>query len=250
MDNIKVSIITACYNSEKTIQDTINSVKNQTYKNIEHILVDGYSTDSTLEIIKKYNEINKNVVYISEKDKGIYDAMNKGIKLATGDIIGILNSDDFFSSNNIIEKIVNMFIKNKCDGIYGNINYVDITDLNFIKRKWVAGKGKFENGWSFGHASMYLYKKVYEKYGLYKTNYRISSDYDLMLRLHMIDSKIEFSYLDDFIVTMRNGGESTKNLKSNYIAFIEAQKSLKEYGFRYPTITNILRVIRKIRQFV
>lgn len=249
MKDLKVSIITVCYNSEKTIKDTIDSVVEQTYHNIEHILVDGVSTDNTLSIIEDYKKNSKDVVFVSEKDDGIYDAMNKGIKIATGDIIGILNSDDFLASDNIIQQIVNVFNSSQCDGSYGNINYVDECDIKNIKRKWVAGNGKFENGWSFGHASFYLKREIYEEYGLYKTHYKISSDYDLMLRLYKNGENLKFAYINEYIMTMRNGGESTRNLKSNIIAFKEAQESLKEYGFKYPTCINIMRVLRKIKQF-
>ncbi|MGI6627859.1 MAG: glycosyltransferase family 2 protein [Bacillota bacterium] len=249
MHKLKVSIITPCYNSGATIQDTINSVRCQSYNNIEHIFVDGGSTDATLMVIEQYEKNSINVVYVSEPDKGIYDAMNKGIRLATGDIIGILNSDDFLAGARIIEQIVNAFEESRCDVLYGNINYVNPIDTREVQREWVAGRGKFENGWSFGHPSMYVHKRLYDEFGLYKTEYRIASDYDFMLRLNRMGRSTKFHYLDELIVTMRNGGESTRNFWSNCVGFMEAQRSLKEYEYEHPTLVNIARVLRKLKQF-
>ncbi len=164
--NPKVSIITVCYNSAKTIEDTIQSVVNQTYDNIEYIIIDGLSTDNTLEIVNKYKD--KITKIISEKDNGLYDAINKGIGLATGEIIANLNSDDFYIDNNVIADVVVKIEEEKSDTLYANLYYVDALDTNKVVRNWVSGqykKGMFFKGWMPPHPTFFVRKKVYDQFG-------------------------------------------------------------------------------------
>jgi len=205
---MKVSIITVCFNSKHTIAETINSVLSQDYKNIEYIVVDGNSADGTLEIISKYRgKISK---FLSEPDNGIYDAMNKGIKLASGDTIGILNSDDIYANSSVIANIANFITNNNLDAVYGDIVYVDKHKTNKIKRYWKAGnykKGAFLYGWAPPHPAFFCRKQIYEKYGSFRTDLKIAADFELMLRL-MEKYEIKTGYLPEIMVKMREGGKA------------------------------------------
>jgi len=212
--NFKVSIITITYNSEKTLDDTIKSVLSQTYKDIEYIIVDGASTDGTIGIIKKYeNEISK---FISEPDEGIYDAMNKGLKLATGYIVGILNSDDVYYDNKVIEKVVDKFKKEAVDSVYGDLYYVKENDLNEVVRYWKSSdfkQGSFAKGWHPPHPTFFVKREIYHKYGLFDLDMKVSADFELMLRF-LEKYKISIAYIPSVIVRMRTGGESNKSIKN------------------------------------
>ena len=154
---MKISIITVTYNSSKTLRDTLESVLKQTYKNYEHIIVDGLSKDNTIEIVKEYeNKYDGKLKYISEKDTGLYDAMNKGIKMATGDVIGILNSDDIYANEDVLKKIADTFDKEQCDGTYANLIFMDEETMSKPQRVWKSPKGKLENGWHPAHPTLYL----------------------------------------------------------------------------------------------
>ena len=171
---MKISIITTAYNSGKTIEETIKSVLSQSYKNYEHIIVDGNSKDNTMEIVKKYEkEYNGKLKYISEKDEGNYDAMNKGIKMATGDIIGLLNSDDKYADSDVLKIIEETIRENNCDGIYGNLLYMDSETMTKPKRKWVVKSTNIRSGNITAHPTLYLKKQVYDKIGLYNLKYKI-----------------------------------------------------------------------------
>ena len=185
---MKISVITVSYNSDKTIKDTFDSVLMQTYREIEYIIIDGQSTDRTLEIIKEYakkfQKIGIDVKWISEKDKGIYEAINKGVNIATGDVIGILNSDDYYANNNILANISNSFKGNGCDCIYGNLKYIN-RESGSITRIWKSRtftKGLFEKSWTPAHPTFYCKKSIYDKYGLYRTDFKIAADVELMFR--------------------------------------------------------------------
>ncbi|MDE6808092.1 MAG: glycosyltransferase, partial [Prevotella sp.] len=210
---MKVSIITVAYNSAETISNTISSVLKQTYNDIEYIVVDGLSTDDTISIVQSYEQkFNGRLRWISEKDKGIYDAMNKGIRMATGDIVGILNSDDFLTSNYVIERTVENFTDD-VEAIYGNVHFVKPNNLKKSVRFY---SGKPFRPWMvrFGfippHPSFYIRRNVYEKYGLYDPSFRISGDVELISRLSFI-KKISMKYVNMDFVTMLEGGESTKS---------------------------------------
>lgn len=238
---MKVSIITVVYNNKDTIKDAIESVLNQTYKNIEYIIIDGASNDGTVDIIKSYGDnIDK---FVSEPDKGIYDAMNKGIKLATGDIIGILNSDDFYTDEYVIEKIVKIFKEKKVDSIFADLVYVKPENLNKIVRYYDSSyfdPSKFVYGWMPAHPTFFVKAWVYEKYGYFKTDYKIAADFELLVRF-LAKYKISYYYLNEVIVKMRIGGVSTRSIKSNYILNKEIIKACKSNGI----YTNWLMVLSK-----
>lgn len=248
MENLVVSIITVCYNSASTIEQTIQSVLQQSYKHIEYIIVDGDSNDGTVEIIKKYlPHVSK---FISEPDKGIYDAMNKGIQNANGEIVGILNSDDLFFDKEIISKIVNAFVDNNTEVVYGNIVMSKHVNMSKPIRRWIAGKAKsFKWGWHPPHPGLFVRKSVYDKYGLYNIGYNVSADFDLMLRLFYVH-KVTSYYLNEFIVNMRIGGESTGSLKNILQGNINIRKSFKNNNVGYIWFYPYIRIVKKILQFI
>jgi len=218
-----ISIITATYNNQTTIEHTIQSVLNQTYPNIEYIIIDGLSTDSTLNIIEKYkNKISK---IISEADKGMYDALNKGIEIATGKVIGFLHADDFYTHNRVIENVLEAFKTENTESVYGNLEYVSAINSNKIIRHWKAGQfslNKLKKGWMPPHPTFFVKKEVYDKLGGFNLKYKIAADYDLMLRF-LGKHKISTAYLPEILVKMRWGGKSNRSL-TNII-----QKSREDY---------------------
>ena len=247
---MKISIITATYNSEKTLKDTLDSVLKQTYKDYEHIIVDGMSKDNTMQIVKEYEEkYEGKLKYISEKDTGLYDAMNKGIKMATGDIIGILNSDDMYANEKVLEDIANKFKESNCDGTYANLKFMDEETMSKPQRIWKSPKGKIKNGWHPAHPTLYLKKEVYDKIGLFNLKYRIAADYDFMLRV-MLDKNIKLEYIDKYIVYMRVGGTSTDGLKGYRKNLKEANLVLKDNNIKHPYIVNMKRIIKTINQMI
>lgn len=247
---MKISIITVTYNSEKTIKDTIESILKQNYENYEHIIVDGDSKDSTIDIVKQYeSKYNGKLKYISEKDNGIYDAMNKGIKMATGDIIGLLNSDDILAKENVLSKIADKFKKEDCDGTYANLIFMDSETMSIPKRIWKSKKGSLYNGWHPAHPTLYLKKEVYNKIGLFNLKYRIVADYDFMIRV-MKNNTIKLEYINDYIVYMREGGTSTAGIKGYFKNLKEANIVLKDNNIKHPYIVNIKRILRTIKQMI
>ena len=246
---MKISIITVCYNSETTIRDTLESIKHQEYTNIEYIIIDGGSKDNTLKILYEYRGIIN--VLVSEQDNGLYDAMNKGIKLATGDIIGFINSDDFFSDPNALEKVTQIFKKNRnLESVYADLFYVSQHDTNKIVRRWVTGnQRKFKYGWHPAHPTFYIKKSVYDRYGLFDLSFNLASDFEIMLRF-LDKEKISTAYLKEPLVKMRLGGETNKNFKNIYRQNIECVRAfkkndLKVIKFLYP----FFRIIPKFFQF-
>lgn len=246
---MKVSLITVCYNSELTIKNTIESVLSQNYDNIEYIIIDGGSTDNTISIIKEYgNRISK---FISEKDEGIYDAFNKGISNCSGDIIGIINSDDIYYSDTIISKVVNNILKYNVDSLYGDLVYIKNIDSNNFIRYWKSADFKmnsFKNGFHPPHPTFFVKKKVYENFGNFDISLKISSDFDLMLRFLEVN-KISTFYIHEPLVKMLVGGESGKSLKHIYIGNVNILKSFKKYNIKInPLIYIIKRFSMKILQ--
>lgn len=232
MNNLLVSIITVSYNSVNTISDTIKSVLSQTYPNIEYIIIDGFSNDGTNELIKSSGD--KITKHISEEDNGIYDAMNKGIKLASGEIIGILNSDDFFYSENIIEKVVEAFNNSDVDAVYGDIQFVDCKNTSKVVRYYSSKKfnpNKFKYGIMPAHPSFYVKKELFDKIGDYKTNYKIAADYELLLRF-LYKNQIKSKYIELPFVSMRTGGVSNKSIRSNFILNKEIKRACTENGIK------------------
>lgn len=238
---MKISIITVVWNNKKTIKDAIDSVLSQTYKDIEYILVDGASSDGTIEIIKSYEKkINK---FISEPDKGIYDAMNKGINLATGNIIGILNSDDFYIDKYVVEKVAKEFEEKKVSSVYADLIYVKPENLEKSIRYYDSSHfkpDKFPYGWMPAHPTFFVKKEIYDKYGVFKTDYKIAADYELLTRF-IGKYKISYSYIKEPIVKMRIGGASTSGIKSNYILNKEIIRACRENDI----YTNWLMVLSK-----
>lgn len=246
----KVSIITASYNSEKTIRDTFYSVLSQTYGNIEHIIVDGGSTDKTMDIVREFEgSYGGRLRRISEKDRGIYDALNKGISMATGDIVGLLHSDDLLGGKDVIAKIAGRFTTESCEGVYGDLVYVEADDVRKVKRIWIAGKGKYELGWIIPHQTLYLKKEIYDKFGGYLADMTNAADNEFILRVCR-DGKIKLSYINDVLVIMKLGGASTKNIRSNQKGFREVQISYKMHGIKFPYLINTLRLLSKIKQVI
>lgn len=202
---MKISIITTTYNSAKTIEETILSVLSQDYQNFEHIIVDGASKDNTMEIVKKYEDkYQGKLKYISEPDKGIYDAMNKGIKMATGDVIGLLNSDDKYANSKILSKISNTIETTNCDGIHGNLLYMDYETMSKPQRKWITKSTSVKAGNIVAHPTLYLRKEVYNKMGLYNLKYKVVSDYDFMVRL-LLNKEFNLVHIDEYLIHMRIG---------------------------------------------
>lgn len=246
----KVSIITVCYNSAKTIEDTIQSVINQTYENIEYIIVDGLSTDNTLEIVNKYKD--KISTIVSEKDAGLYDAINKGIGLATGEIIANINSDDFYIDNNVIADVVAKIEEDKSDTLYADLYYVDALDTNKVVRNWVSGaykKGMFFKGWMPPHPTFFVRKSVYDNYGKFNLELKSAADYEIMLRfIHKHECSI--SYLPRVVVRMRVGGVSNVSIKNRLKANREDKRAWEMNGLKPKPYTLIFKPLSKVLQFV
>lgn len=252
---MKISIITVSYNSSKTIKDTFDSILSQAYNNIEYIVVDGDSKDSTINIIKEYKQkfVGRNIEFkwISEKDKGLYDAMNKGIKMATGDIVGIINSDDVYNQNNILEKVVNEFQETNALSVYGDLVYVEENNLDKITRYWKSGKYNnkcFLFGWMPPHPSFFVKREVYENYGKFRLDMGTAADYEIMLRF-IHKNKISVSYISEVIVRMRLGGASNANLFVRLKANLKDKKAWDVNEIKPYFFTLFFKPIRKIRQF-
>lgn len=236
---MKISLITVCYNSSLTMVDTMESVLGQTYHNYEYIIIDGKSTDNTLNIIKSYQQKFKGKLkYISEKDKGLYDAMNKGIKLATGDIIGILNSDDILYDQNVFD-LINKSFEKDTDGVYSNLVLMN-NDFTKVTRNFKSKKLTKKKGFHPPHPTLYIKKDIYNKYGNYNINYRIAADLDFMYRI--INNNVNLKYINSCFVKMRIGGLSTNGLKGYYKNFKESYEVLKNNNRKFPLLTNIYRI--------
>lgn len=249
MNNLLVSIITVSYNSVTTISDTIKSVLFQTYPHIEYIIIDGASNDGTNELIKSYGD--KITKHISEEDNGIYDAMNKGIKLASGEIIGILNSDDFFCNENIIEKVIEAFDSSDVDAVYGDIQFVDRNKTSRVKRYYSSKKfvlNKFKYGIMPAHPSFYVKRELFNNIGYYKTDYKIAADYELLLRF-LYKEQIKCKYIELPFVSMRTGGVSNKSIRSNFILNKEIKRACKENGVSTNYIYIYSKYFKKVFEF-
>jgi glycosyltransferase len=246
---MKISIITSVYNNESTIEDAIKSVLSQNYNNIEYIVVDGASKDGTVEVIKRYED--KISTFVSERDKGIYDGLNKGVGLATGDIIGFLHSDDIYADENIVSEVVEMFLKNGTDSIYGDLVYVDKQDTNKIFRYWKSGEYSFkklQNGWMPPHPTFFVKRELYEKHGVFDLDFGIAADYDFMLRM-LGKYKITTSYLPKVLYKMRVGGASNRSLKNIIQKSKEDIKALQNNGIG-GVHTIVMKNLSKIPQFL
>jgi len=245
---MKVSIITICYNSAHSIGDAINSVVSQTYPDIEYIVVDGKSKDNTPDIVRSFG--NKVAKFVSEPDKGIYDALNKGIRMAEGDIIGFMHSDDLFADNQVIEKVVKLFKEKNTDCIYGDLQYVYKADTNKVLRFWKSGKftrNKLRFGWMPPHPTLYVKREIYQKYGDFDINFKIAADYDSMLRFFG-KYRITAAYLPEVMVKMRVGGASNRSIKNIIRKSKEDYQAIKKNKFG-SVFTLIFKNLRKVSQF-
>lgn len=248
---MKFSLITVTYNSSSTLRDTIVSVLNQTYNNIEYIIIDGDSKDNTTDIIKEYEPMfNGKMRWISEKDKGLYDAMNKGFRMATGDIIGIINSDDLIAEPTAIEKVVKSFESNSdADAVYADLYYVAQNDTSKIVRHWISGKQRsFKYGWHPAHPTFYVKKNIYEKYGMFDLDFRFAADFELMLRL-IEKHQIKLAYLQEPLVRMRLGGTTSKNLSNIKKGNIECINAFKKNHLSVSWLYPFFRLLPKLKQY-
>ena len=243
---MKVSIITISFNSASSIRATLESVKTQTYKNTQHIIIDGGSSDSTLEICYDYPHLSK---IISEKDFGVYHAFNKGLKIATGEIIGFLNSDDIFYNKNSLEKIVEGFDENT-DAVFGNLKFYN--NKNRVIRKWKSSpykKGSFKKAWMPAHPTFYCRKKVYEKYGDYNESFKIAGDFELMLRF-MECYEINTKFINHNLIKMKTGGISNSGLISKIKILKEEFKAFQINNLRVNRFIYLFSKALKIKEFI
>lgn len=247
-NKMKISIITATYNSVTTVRDTLTSIAGQQYSNIEHIIVDGLSKDNTLSIVKEFAHVAK---IVSEKDNGIYDAMNKGVQLATGDVIGILNSDDFYTSPSILAKVAAAFEDPVVEAVYGDLQYVNPANVQLITRTWKSGtfqKKYLYYGWMPPHPTFFVRRHIYEKCGLFNTNLRSAADYELMLRI-LLKYNARVHYIPEVLVKMRAGGMSNASLKNRLTANKEDAMAWKLNDLKPYFFTMWLKPLRKVLQF-
>ena len=246
---MKISIITASFNSERSIRDTLESIKGQEYPNVEHIIIDGLSTDSTMSIVREYPNVAR---FISEKDHGIYEAMNKGLQIATGEIIGILNSDDIYVDNKVLKDVVDIFADEQVDACYADLQYVDEANTNILVRHWKSGtyrKNSFLYGWMPPHPTLFLRRRVYDKIGFFNLDFKTAADYELMLRVFVTHDFI-IRYLPRVIVKMRTGGASNASVQRRIDANKEDRMAWKVNNLKPYFFTLYLKPIRKIFQFI
>ena len=250
---MKISIITATYNSGKTLRDTIESVLSQTYSDFEHLIIDGGSKDDTLKIIKEYEpKYNGRLRWISEPDKGLYDAMNKGIGMATGDVVGILNSDDFYTTDKILEILSSALEKSGADAVYGDVHFVNDDNLDKCVR-YYSSKGfrrwKMRLGWMPAHPSFYCRRSVYERYGTFDISFKIGADFENLLRLIFVN-KIKTVYVPVDCVTMRTGGASTQGMKSHRQILSDHLKAYKKNGVYSNILFESMRYVEKVGELI
>ena len=251
---MKISLITITYNSAQTLKDTLTSVLEQTYTDIEYILVDGASKDNTVAIIKDFEpKFEGRMKWISEPDKGLYDAMDKGIRMATGDVIGILNSDDFFTSKEVLAKVAEAFEQDtQLDAVYGDVHFVNPDDLQRCVRYYsskVFKKSLMRLGFMPAHPSFYLKKVCFDKYGVYKTDYKIAADFEFLLRV-IYKENVKTQYLPIDMVTMRTGGASTSGIESHLRIMKEHLRAFRENGVYTNVVLLCLRYFYKIYEVI
>lgn len=250
---MKVSIITATYNSAATLRDTLESVLAQTYQDIEYIIVDGLSSDGTQAIVKEYEpRFDGRLRLISEADKGLYDAMNKGLRMATGDIVGVLNSDDLFYDKNVVADVVRAFNENDIDCVYGDLEFVAVDDIHKVVRKWRGSQykpGAFQRGWHPAHPTFYCRRCCYEKYGGFDLNLKVSADFDLMLRF-LGKHKLRNKYIARNFIWMRAGGESNGSIRRIIQGNNNILRSFKKNGYHVTHFYLVRRLTPKVWDLV
>ena len=241
----KVSVVTTTYNDIENLKRIFAEVKKQTYSNIEHIIVDGGSTDGTVDLLKELEEKEPGrISWMSEKDNGIYDAINKGIRMATGEIVGCCF--DRYADEGVLMRMVEIMEKEGTDGVHGDLCYMD---GDRIVRKWHQGQGVIRSGWMPGHPTLYLKKEVYDRFGLYRTDYRISGDYEFMVRI-LYRKEVTLSYLPEILIYMSHGGTSTNSLGAYVESMMEGHRALVENHVPFAWVTDLCRVVRVLSQFV
>jgi glycosyltransferase involved in cell wall biosynthesis len=246
---MKISLVTICFNSAKTIEDTIKSVLSQNYTSIEYIIKDGGSTDGTLEIIDKYKD---QVKFISKPDKGIYDAMNQGLELCNGDVIGIINSDDFFPDQQVIDRVVKAFEGNDIGAVYGDLEYVNAEDTTKIERRWKANEYNVRNflkGWMPPHPTFFLRKEYYNQFGLFNPDFKSAGDYELMLRMLYMEG-VKPAYIPQVQMKMRAGGMSNMSFKNRLRANMEDRRAWKINGLKPKWYTLWQKPLSKVFQWL
>jgi glycosyltransferase len=246
---MKVSIITVTMNSEKYLSDCINSVRHQNYRDIEHIIIDGKSTDGTVNIIRE--NLNHISYWVSETDRGMYDAINKGMQMATGDIIGILNSDDMFASADSVRSIVDCFQTTSTDTVYGDLVYVDASNTQKILRYWKGvsyKRSRFRYGWMPAHPTFYMRRELIDRYGIYENHYYTAADYEFMAR-YLFLHKVSSQYIDTMLVKMRSGGLSNENFKSRLRANRRDFLAMRKNKIPFSFFVSILKPLIKLPQF-
>lgn len=247
MQAIKISLITVTRNAEGTIKRCIDSVLSQDYANIEYIIIDGCSTDATLNLISAYKSGIS--LLVSEPDSGIYDAMNKGIKIATGDVVGILNADDFFADSRVLSEVAKAFTQNEIDALYGNLEY--IKPGGSVIRRWVSGKYKatsFNRGWMPPHPTFYCKRLFFSELGFYDTRFGTAADYELMLRF-LYKHQLRCFYLNKVLVKMQTGGASNQTVKNRLHAWKFDFKAMGKNGVMFPHVCVIFKPLRKLVQY-
>jgi glycosyltransferase len=247
--SLGVSIITATFNSAATVRDTMRSVSEQDYPFVEHIIVDGQSRDETLQIV---NEFTHTALVVCEKDTGIYDAMNKGIRASRGDIIGMLNSDDMYAHREVISRVVSAFEDEDVQACYADLQFVQAKDPSRVTRTWKSGHfqpGSFYWGWMPPHPTFFVRKSVYEQVGLFDTSLRSAADYEMMLRI-LLKHKMHAFYIPEVIVKMRTGGMSTGSIQNRLKANREDREAWRINGLNPYFFTLYLKPLRKITQFI
>jgi glycosyltransferase involved in cell wall biosynthesis len=246
---MKITIITATYNSAATVRDTLKCIAQQKHPDVEHIIVDGLSKDNTLDIVKEYPHVAR---VVSGKDSGIYDAMNKGVQLATGEVIGILNSDDFYTSENVLAWVASAFEDGSVDAVYGDLQYVKQDDVSSVIRTWKSGpykKNHFHYGWMPPHPTFFVRSSLYKKAGLFNTTLRSAADYELMLRM-IVKYKATVKYIPEVLVKMRDGGMSNATFGNRLRANREDREAWKLNGLKPYFFTRWLKPLRKVFQFI
>jgi glycosyltransferase involved in cell wall biosynthesis len=246
----RVSIITVVFNNARTIASAIESVRAQSYPSIEHIVVDGGSTDGTLEVLERYRDGLARV--IPGPDRGIYDAMNKGLAAATGDIVGTLNSDDFYANPRVVETVVRAMVKSGVDAVWGDLEYVGNQDTANVVRRWKSSPyapGKFRWGWMPPHPTFFVRRSVYERFGFFRDEFRIAADYELMLRF-LEKNRVSCRYIPEVLVKMRLGGVSNRTIGGIVRANREAWRAWRMNGLPVLLHTIVLKIVRKLFQFV
>jgi glycosyltransferase len=246
---MKITIVTPAFNSAKTIRQTIESVARQTYPNIEYIIVDGGSIDATPKIVADYADVVD--LFICEPDQGVYDAMNKGIRAASGDVVAILNSDDFYTHTRVLEQIAEVLRITGADSVYGDLQYVDRQNPRQVIRHWESGffeRKSFLAGWMPPHPAFFVKKSVYQRYGLFNLSLKSSADYELMLRF-LYKHEVSTAYVPDVLVRMRLGGLSNATWNSRWKANREDYLAWKINGLKPHFYTTILKPLRKLQQF-